>query len=383
MMLLWLFRKYRLLAILIVFLGHSDLYASFQQRARDYGIHIGVLPTGEYNAITDIAGVEVGHTTLINDSTVRTGVTVIKPHQGNVFLDKVPAALFVGNGFGKLAGATQIEELGNIETPIVLTNTLNVGAMVAAMVDYTLGLEGMEYVRSVNAVVGETNDGFLNNIRRPAVTKDHLMEALASASSGPVPEGNVGAGTGTVCFGFKGGIGTSSRVLPEALGGYTVGVLVQSNFGGSLRIDGAPVGEALGVYYLSEQLESADGSCMIVVATDAPILNRNLKRLAYRAMFGLARAGGLGSNGSGDYVLAFSTNQSVRSAYKSKYMEPAEIGTNNIMSPLFAAVVEATEEAIINSLLAAQSMIGYRRRSIEALPMDQVMPILKNHGVVE
>ena len=383
MMLLLLFRKYRLLAILIVFLGHLDLYASFQQRAREYGIRIGELPTGEYTAITDIAGVEVGHTTLINDSTVRTGVTVIKPHQGNAFLDKVPAALFVGNGFGKLAGATQIEELGNIETPIVLTNTLNVGAMVAAMVDYTLGLEGMEYVRSVNAVVGETNDGFLNNIRQPAVTKDHLKEALASASSGPVPEGNVGAGTGTVCFGFKGGIGTSSRVLPEALGGYTVGVLVQSNFGGSLRIDGAPVGEALGVYYLSEQLESADGSCMIVVATDAPILNRNLKRLAYRAMFGLARAGGLGSNGSGDYVLAFSTNQSVRSAYKSKYMEPAEIGTNNIMSPLFAAVVEATEEAIINSLLAAQSMIGYRRRSIEALPMDQVMPILKNHGVVE
>ena len=381
-----LFARYSpqiLLLTMLSLLSNLNLFGSFQQRAREYGITIGVLPTGENNAITDVAGVEVGHQTLIRDSTVRTGVTVIKPHRGNVFLEKVPAALFVGNGFGKLAGGTQIQELGNIETPIVLTNTLNVGAMVSAMVGYTLDLDGMKGVRSVNSVVGETNDGYLNNIRQPAVTQHHLLKALEQASSGPVQEGNVGAGTGTVCFGFKGGIGTSSRVLPQSLGGYSVGVLVQSNFGGALRIDGAPVGEELGVYYLSNQLESADGSCMIVVATDAPILSRNLKRLAYRAMFGLARAGGLGSNGSGDYVLAFSTNQSLRSIYQSKYLDDAEVATNNSMSPLFAAVVEATEEAIINSLFAAETMVGYKDRKIEALPLDVVIPILKKYGVVE
>jgi D-aminopeptidase len=357
--------------------------ADAQYRARDYGIKIGVLPTGTFNAITDVAGVEVGHTTLIKDSTVRTGVTVIKPHPRNVFQEKVPAAVFVGNGFGKLAGSTQIEELGNIETPIVLTNTLNVGEMVTGTTEYILEIKGNEYVRSVNAVVGETNDGYLNNIRQPAVTKDDLFEALNGASSGPVQEGNVGAGTGTVCFGFKGGIGTSSRVLPKELGGYTIGVLLQSNFGGSLRIDGAPIGEELGVYYLADQLENSDGSCMVVVATDAPILSRNLKRLAYRALFGLARSGGLGSNGSGDYVLAFSTHPDVRMKYNSKITGPFSIATNNSMSPLFAAVIEATEEAIINSLFAAETMVGYKGRRIEKLPVETVLPILKKYGVLD
>jgi D-aminopeptidase len=373
---------YRKQILLVLLFSLPGLMLCAQSRVRDYGIKIGVLSPGQFNAITDVFGVEVGHRTVIRDSTVRTGVTVIKPHGGNLFQEKVPAAVFVANGFGKLAGSTQIEELGNIETPIVLTNTLNVGSLVEATIKYMLPLVGNEYVRSVNAVVGETNDGYLNNIRQPAVTSQHLVEALDNASTGPVSEGNVGAGTGTVCFGYKGGIGTSSRVLPEQLGGYTVGVLVQTNFGGSLRIDGAPVGERLGNYYLADQLKTADGSCMIVVATDAPILSRNLKRLGYRALFGLARAGGLGSNGSGDYVLAFSTHPKLRIKYRSKETVALNLLSNNGMSPLFAAVIEATEEAIINSLFAAESMSGYNGR-VEALPIDVVIPILKEYGVIE
>lgn len=368
---------------MVLVLNLTGLLLNAQSRARDYGITIGVLPTGQHNAITDVAGVQVGHQTLIRDSTVRTGVTIIKPHPGNIFQEKVPAAVFVGNGFGKLAGSTQIEELGNIETPIILTNTLSVGQMVAATVEHTLSLTGNENVRSVNAVVGETNDGYLNNIREPSLGAEDLRKALEQASSSVVVEGNVGAGTGTICFGYKGGIGTSSRILPESLGGYTVGVLVQSNFGGSLKIDGAPVAEKLGNYYLADQLNNADGSCMIVVATDAPILSRNLKRLAYRALFGLARAGGLGSNGSGDYVLAFSTHPELRVIYRSKESDGLNLLTNNGMSPLFAAVIEATEEAIINSLFAAKTMTGYKGRRIEALPIEMIMPILKEYGVVE
>ena len=371
------------LFLLVLLLNLTGLLLHAQSRARDYGITIGVLPTGQHNAITDVDGVHVGHQTVMRDSTIRTGVTIIQPHPGNIFQEKVPAAIFVGNGFGKLAGSTQIEELGNIETPIILTNTLSVGQMVAATVAYTLSLSGSEYVRSVNAVVGETNDGYLNNIREPSLGAEDLRKALEQAGSGVVVEGNVGAGTGTICFGYKGGIGTSSRILPESLGGYTVGVLVQSNFGGSLRIDGAPVAEKLGNYYLADQLKNADGSCMIVVATDAPILSRNLKRLAFRALFGLARAGGLGSNGSGDYVLAFSTHPELRVKYRSKESDSLNLLTNNGMSPLFAAVIEATEEAIINSLFAAETMTGYKGRRIEALPIEVIMSILKEYGVVE
>ena len=359
------------------------LTLSAQPRSADYGIKIGVLPQGEHNAITDVQGVQVGHTTLVEDSTVRTGVTVIKPHEGNVFQQKVPAAIFVGNGFGKLAGSTQVKELGELETPIVLTNTLNVGLMVHATVQHMLSLPGNEEVRSVNAVVGETNDGYLNNIRTPAVTAEHLQQALTSAQSGPVEEGNVGAGTGTICFGYKGGIGTASRVIPESLGGYTVGVLVQSNFGGVLTIDGAPVGEALANYYLKNQIENADGSCMIVVATDAPLDARNLERLANRALLGLGRTGGIASNGSGDYVIVFSTHEGLRQAYGNRIVEEIPILPNNSISPLFMGVIEATEEAIINSLFAAETMTGYKNRTIEALPIEEVLQILRHHKVIE
>lgn len=368
---------------LLLIIVDSGLHLTAQSRARDYGISIGVLPVGEHNAITDVAGVQVGHRTVIMDSTVRTGVTVILPHKGNVFQEKVPAAVFVGNGFGKLAGSTQIEELGNLETPIVLTNTLSVGNMLAAMVKHTLSLTDNDDVRSVNSVVGETNDGYLNDIRRPSLTDEHLFDALKNASGGPVAEGNVGAGTGTICFGWKGGIGTSSRRLPESLGGYTIGVLVQTNFGGSLRIDGAPVGEELGQYYLMDQLKNADGSCMMVVATDAPIMTRNLKRLAGRALYGLARTGGIGSNGSGDYVLAFTTHPELRINYGDEKTGPVELLSNDGMSPLFAAVIEAAEEAIINSLFAAETMVGYKGRQVRKLPVDEVMQILEKYGVID
>ncbi len=284
-----------------------------QSRLREAGVRFGVLPTGRWNAITDVDGVRVGHCTVTEGTDVRTGVTAVLPHPGNLFQEKVPASIFTGNGFGKLAGYTQVEELGNLETPVVLTNTLSVPVAVEALIEYTLSVPGNEKVQSVNAVVGETNDGFLNDIRGLHVKKHHVLEAITKATSGPVQEGNVGAGTGTVCLGYKGGIGTASRVLPQRLGGYTVGVLVQTNFGGILTIDGVPVGEELGNFYLSNELSStADGSCMMVVATDAPLDARNLKRLAQRALFGLARTGGIAANGSGDYVIAFSTHQKVR-----------------------------------------------------------------------
>lgn len=356
-----------------------------QQRARDLGIKIGVLPTGNLNAITDVEGVKVGHVTLIEGSSIRTGVTTILPHSGNIFQDKIPAAIFVGNGFGKLAGSTQVNELGNIETPIVLTNTLSVATAIDAVIDYTLGLKGNEKVQSVNAVVGETNDGYLNDIRGKHVKKEHVLEAIQNAKSGIVAEGNVGAGTGTVCFGFKGGIGTASRVLPKASGGYTVGVLVQTNFGGVLQIDGAPVGETLKKYYLSGQLkDDVDGSCMMVVATDAPLDARNLERLAQRAMMGLAKTGGIASNGSGDYVIAFSTDKRVSVKHeKASLTDEAVVIRNDAMSPLFMAVIEATEEAIINSLLMAKTMTGKDGHKIEALPHDEVIKILKKHNLIE
>ncbi|WP_457566351.1 DmpA family aminopeptidase [Caldithrix abyssi] len=354
------------------------------KRAADYGLKIGVLPPGPLNAITDVKGVKVGHVTIIKGDSVRTGVTAILPHGGNIFQEKVPAAVYVGNGFGKLTGSTQVEELGNLETPIILTNTLSVPVAAGALIDYTLGLPGNEAVRSVNPLVGETNDGWLNDIRGRHVTKQHVLQAIHSAKSGRVEEGCVGAGTGTVCFGFKGGIGTASRKLPESIGGWTVGVLVQSNFGGVLQIAGAPVGRELGAFYLSDRLNSTpDGSCMIVVATDAPLSARNLKRLAKRALFSLARIGGIGSNGSGDYVIAFSTAKEARVPYRQKdaFQQNKRL-RNERMSPLFLAAIEATEEAILNSLFTATTTRGFMGREVEALPMDKVLNILKQHRLI-
>lgn len=349
------------------------------KRLRDYGIHIGVLPTGTVNAITDVAGVKVGHTTLHDGDSVRTGVTAILPHGGNIFQEKVPAAVFAGNGFGKLAGSTQVKELGNLETPIILTNTLSVPAAMDALIDYVLMQAGNEQVQSVNAVVGETNDGYLNDIRGRHVTKSDVIAAIHHAQDSLPAEGSVGAGTGTVCFGFKGGIGTASRKLPEQLGGYTIGVLVQSNFGGVLQINGVHVGQQLGKYAFSDQLfNNADGSCMIVVATDAPLDNRNLERLAKRAFMGLAKTGGIASNGSGDYVIAFSTAPELRIPHQPETRTyRAELVANDLMSPIFMAAIEATEEAIVNSLFAAETTTGKSGRKVEALPLDQVLPLLK------
>jgi D-aminopeptidase len=340
------------------------------RRARELGIAPGILPVGPWNAITDVAGVKVGHVTLIEGDDVRTGVTAILPHEGNLFQEKVPAGIFVGNGYGKLVGFTQVEELGEIETPVVLTNTLSVPRAAQALIDWTLAQNGNEHVRSVNPVVGETNDGLLNDIRRMALRKEHVIDAIAAASSGPVAEGCVGAGTGTVCFGWKGGIGTSSRLLPENLGGYTIGVLVQTNFGGILQMDGIPVGRELGQYSLKESL---DGSIMIVVATDAPLSDRNIKRLAGRGLAGLARTGASMSNGSGDYVIAFSCAAEVRrSADRRANVWAYPEVPNNLMSPLFQAAIEATEEAIYNSLCMAESMTGYHGVRIEGLPLDKL-----------
>ncbi len=349
---------------------------------RDYGIKIGVLRPGKWNAITDVPGVTVGQKTLIEGDDIRTGVTAILPHPGNIFQSKVPAAVYVGNGFGKLTGTTQIAELGNIETPIVLTNTLSVPTAADALIDYTFSFPENDEVRSVNPVVGETNDGWLNDIRGRHVTKRDVLDAIHAAKSGPVAQGDVGAGTGTVAFGFKGGIGTSSRELPADLGGYTVGVLVQTNFGGVLNIDGVPIGKLLHHYYLSDKLnDSPDGSCMIVVATDAPLGSRNLKRLAKRAILGLGKTGGIESNGSGDYVIAFSTNKEVRVAYQSS--NPLRHTTtlrNDAMSPLFMATIEATEEAILDSLFHARTMTGRDRHKVSALPVDKVLGIMRQRG---
>lgn len=352
-----------------------------QQRPRDMGIRFGVMAPGPLNAITDVAGVRVGHTTHISGDSIRTGVTAILPHGGNVFQEKVPAAIYLGNGFGKLAGYSQVEELGNIETPVVLTNTLSVPVAAEALIDFTLAQDDNSRVRSVNPVVGETNDGRLNDIRGRHIRKEHVLAALREAASGPVAEGNVGAGTGTVCFGFKGGIGTASRVLPRSLGGYTVGVLAQTNFGGVLTIAGAPVGEELGRYFLRDQLnDGADGSCMMVVATDAPLDSRNLKRLAKRAMLGLARTGGIASNGSGDYVIAFSTAAGLRVPYQSDNpLLEQRVLHNDAVSPLFLAVIEATEEAIINSLFAAKTMSG-NGTTVDELPVNRVLEIMRKYG---
>lgn len=374
-------------------------------RARDLGIEVGIFQPGPWNAITDVAGVRVGHTTVREGDRVRTGVTAILPHGGNPYLDRVPAALHVGNGFGKLLGVTQLRELGEIETPILLTCTLCVWRAADALVEWMLAREGMSEVRSLNAVVGETNDGGLNDIRARPITPAHVVAALESAESGPVAEGSIGAGTGTRAFGWKGGIGTSSRVLPESLGGHTVGVLVQSNFGGILDIAGAPVGRALGRYSFQgatsgagapgaagaaavesatdpwlEQDDTGQGSIMIVVATDAPLSDRNLERLAARAIMGLARTGSFAGNGSGDYVIAFSTDPSVRREPGGMPESPAELG-NDAMSSLFQAVVESTEEAIYNSLFKATDVTGMGRTA-DALPIDDTVDVLRRYGVI-
>ena len=353
---------------------------SQRARARDLGVKPGVFPTGR---ITDVAGVRVGHATLVQGDSIRTGVTAILPHEGNLFLDRVPAALHVGNGFGKLLGATQLNELGELETPILLTCTLCVWNAADALVGWMLEQPGMENVRSINPFVAETNDGMLNAIRlRPIGAKD-VRAALAAAASGPVAEGSVGAGTGTIAFGWKGGIGTSSRVLPSALGGWTVGVLVQSNFGGILQVLGAPVGRELGQYAFKRETQSAtergDGSIVMVVATDAPVSDRNLRRLAARAIMGLSRTGSSASNGSGDYVIAFSTNARVRRAFNALRLTTEELA-NEEMSGLFEGVAEATEEAIYNSLFQATTVTG-SGHTVEAIPLDKVRQVLAKYHV--
>jgi D-aminopeptidase len=385
--------------------NQTDAQDDRRPRAREAGIAVGVLSPGSLNAITDVTGVTVGHSTIVRGDNVRTGVTAILPHGGNLFREKVPGAVFIGNAFGKLAGSTQVNELGEIETPIMLTSTLSVPRTADAVIDYMLALPGNEDVQSINPLVGETNDRYLNDIRGRHVSRDDVFAAIKSARSGPVEEGAVGAGTGTVAFGWKGGVGTASRKLPQSLGGYTVGVLVQSNYGGILTINGAPVGRELGKYYLKDELSStdfslckpgpknitdlslchnADGSIIIVIATDAPIDHRNLSRLAARSMMGLARTGAAGTNGSGDYAIAFSTAPElrIRNLPNMRLKPAAGMLSNEAMSPLFLAVIEATEEAIYNSLFRATTTTG-RGRTVEALPINRTLEILRKYGAVK
>ena len=348
-------------------------------RPREAGITFGILPTGPLNAITDVAGVKVGQVTLIEGTNIRTGVTAILPHGGNLYQDKVPAGFAVGNAYGKFMGSTQVEELGEIETPILLTNTLNVPEAAAGAIQWTLEQPGNEQVRSVNAVVGETNDGTLNDIRGRHVTPSNAIAAIEAARAGPVQEGAVGAGTGTIAFSWKGGIGSSSRKLPANLGGWTVGVLVQTNYGGVLQVAGVPVGQALGQYYLKDELSkaSADGSCIVVIATDAPLSDRNLERLAHRGLLGIARTGSPMTNGSGEYAIAFSTNLDVRRTPERRAKPNVIVDLpNDQMSPLFEAAVEAAEEAAINSLFAATPMDG-NGHHVDALPVDKVIKLYK------
>jgi len=385
----------------LIFLFIADSAQS--QRTRDLGIETGILTPGEFNAITDVSGVKVGHQTVIEGDDIRTGVTAILPHDGNIFRERVPAAVYVGNGFGKALGFTQVRELGEIETPIALTNTLSIHTVANGITDYVLNQPGNEDVQSVNPLVGETNDGWLNEIRARNVTVDDVYAAIGNAETGTVEEGNVGAGTGTRALGFKGGIGTASRVLPSSRGGYTVGVLVQSNFGGILTINGVPIGEELKNHYMANEVPydlasiapsersqrsdgynyDTDGSIMIIVATDAPITSRNLERLAKRAFLGVARVGGFASNGSGDYIIAFSTHEDVRIHQDDEAVYSINKLKNSEMTPLFLAAVEATEEAILNSLFQAKTMTGWKGHTQEALPFDEVMKILEKYNVLD
>lgn len=353
-------------------------------RLRDLGVELGMFPPGKYNAITDVEDVLVGQVSLIRGESVRTGVTAILPHEGNLFQEKVPAAVFVGNGFGKLVGATQVTELGQIETPILLTNTLSVWDVADGIVDFMLSLPENPAVQSVNPIVGETNDSGLNDIRGRHVTRLDAVEAIRAAKSGPVVEGSVGAGTGTVCFGWKGGIGTSSRVLPPAAGGFTVGVLVQSNYGGVFEMAGVPLAKELERNgYHENSNKSGDGSCMIVIATDAPLNSHQLQRLAKRAPLALGRTGSSMSNGSGDYVIAFSSSRKVRMRSTDQETQPSLRFREDDLSPLFQAVVEATEEAIDNSLLRATTTKGYRGTEVEAVPVQAVQDALRKYGKIK
>ena len=367
-----------LLSLLLLMTASTEA-AQRRPRAREAGITIGILPTGPLNAITDVAGVKVGQVTIMEGTSVRTGVTAILPHGGNLYQNKVPAGFAVGNAYGKFMGSTQVRELGEIETPIVLTNTLSVPEGAAGTIEWTLKQPGNEDVRSVNAIVGETNDGTLNDIRARKVRAADAIAAIEQARGGPVEEGAVGAGTGTICFSWKGGIGTSSRKLPSNLGGWTVGVLVQTNYGGVLQVAGVPVGQALGQYYLKDELSkaSADGSVIVVIATDAPLSDRNLERLAHRGLLGIARTGSPMTNGSGEYALAFSTNVDVRRTVERRARPSPIIDLpNEQMSPLFEAAVEAAEEAAINSLFAATPMDG-NGRHIDALPVQEVVKLYR------
>ena len=367
--------------ISFLFFTLNTLFLSSEERprVREFGIKIGILEPGPLNAITDVEGVKVGQVTLIEGKNIRTGVTAILPHDGNIFQEKIPAAICIANGFGKLTGYTQVDELGNIETPIILTNTLSVPTAADALIDYTLSLPQNRKVESVNPVVGETNDGWLNDIQGRHVKKEHVLRAIQKAKSGPVEEGAVGAGTGTMCYDFKGGIGTSSRRLPSSRGGYTVGVLVQTNHGGVLMINGFPAGVKLGTYYLQKEIEpKSEGSCLIVVATNAPLDSRNLKRLAKRALLGIARTGGFYSNASGDYAIAFSTAKELRIAYQSSSpFAQITVLRNDQMSPLFLAAAEASEEAILNSLFKAQRMEGKDGHVAKPLPLEKLKELMK------
>jgi D-aminopeptidase len=375
--------KHRALALAVALAAAAapkPAAAEERPRIRNLGIKPGILAPGPENAITDVVGVRVGHRTIVEGDSIRTGVTAVVPHGGNLFQQKTPAAVYVGNGFGKAAGFLQVRELGNLETPIVLTNTLAVGTAVDAVVAWTLARPGNEAVRSVNAVVGETNDGRLNDIRARRVRPEDVVAAIETAKPGPVAEGSVGAGTGTVAFGWKGGIGTSSRRLPPALGGWTVGALVQTNFGGLLTIDGVRVGERLGRIPFREELaatpDAGRGSCMIVLATDAPLSSRNLERLAKRAMLGLARTGSYAANGSGDFVIAFSTKNLVP-AEPARTLRAVEDLENDALDPLFLAVVESVEEAVYDSLTRATTVTGAGGRTVEAIPIDRLRALLQ------
>jgi len=364
--------------LLLPIMAEAQTSADDRPRARDLGLEIGIFTPGEHNAITDVPGVLVGQTTVIEGDNVRTGVTAIVPHGGDLFRERVPAAIHVGNGFGKLVGITQVRELGELETPILFTCTLCVWQAANAMVDWLLDQPGMGNVRSINPIVGETNDGGLNDIRSRPIRPEHVVQALEGASAGPVEEGSVGAGTGTRAFGWKGGIGTASRILPASLGGYSVGVLVQSNFGGLLTVDGVRVGEALGRYSFSGSVgaDDGDGSIMIVIATDAPLSDRNLERLASRAMMGLARTGSFAGNGSGDYIIAFSTAEGVRRV-SGQGVPSIEDLPNASTSSLFQAVVESTEEAVINSLLKATTVTGDGGTTAQAISIEDLTRVLR------
>ena len=370
-------------ALACVMAASAALAEEVSLRPRDYGIEIGVLQPGANNAITDVAGVLVGQVNVHDDKKgAHTGVTAILPHGGNIFKEKVPAGIFLGNAFGKMAGYPQVKELGNIETPIVLTNTLNIAAGLDGIIDYTFSFADNKDVRSVNGIVGETNDGGINDIRARFVTSKDVLKAIQTAKSGPVEEGAVGAGSGTKAFGFKGGIGTASRVLPKFMGGYTVGVLVQTNFGGLLTIDGVEVGKALGGFPYQKEIESADGSIMMIVATDAPLEARNLERVAKRAFMGMTKSGGIASNGSGDFVIAFSTAKDLRVPHSAKPLEKYKMNVvqNDDMTPIFMATIEATEEAVINSLFAAKDVKGYHGKVTKALPVKTVLEMMAKEG---